>query len=124
MSHLDVLTDATQKELEKQGFASRHIWIECMLNMHFNSTDTAQPLYLHASSFSAPQQKAAAKHKPALKWGQFWYLGLAFGEVHSFCCLHLTLSLLTFTSNHTQYQSYISFSSDSLRSPMSKLCLP
>jgi 5-oxoprolinase (ATP-hydrolysing) len=40
-SRLDVLTDATRKELEKQGFAAEHIRTERMLNMRFNGTDTA-----------------------------------------------------------------------------------
>ncbi|KAI9464797.1 5-oxoprolinase [Russula earlei] len=40
-SRLDVLTDATRKELEKQGFAPEHIRTERMLNMRFNGTDTA-----------------------------------------------------------------------------------
>jgi hypothetical protein len=40
-----------------------------------------------------------------------------------FWSLHSMLSSSTFTSIHTQYQSYVSFSSDSLRSPMFKSCL-
>jgi 5-oxoprolinase (ATP-hydrolysing) len=40
-SRLDILTDATRKELEKQGFAPEHIRTERMLNMRFNGTDTA-----------------------------------------------------------------------------------
>ncbi len=40
-SRLDVLTDATRKELAKQGFAPEHIRVERMLNMRFNGTDTA-----------------------------------------------------------------------------------
>ena len=40
-SRLDILTEATQKELEKQGFAPERIRIERMLNMRFNGTDTA-----------------------------------------------------------------------------------
>jgi 5-oxoprolinase (ATP-hydrolysing) len=40
-SRLDVLTDATRKELEMQGFAAEHIRTERMLNMRFNGTDTA-----------------------------------------------------------------------------------
>jgi 5-oxoprolinase (ATP-hydrolysing) len=40
-SRLDILADATQKELEKQGFAPEHIRTERMLNMRFNGTDTA-----------------------------------------------------------------------------------
>jgi 5-oxoprolinase (ATP-hydrolysing) len=38
---LDALTDATQKELEKQGFPTERIRIERMLNMRFDGTDTA-----------------------------------------------------------------------------------
>ncbi|KAI0251049.1 5-oxoprolinase [Lactifluus subvellereus] len=40
-SRLDTLTDATRKELEKQGFPPERIRIERMLNMRFNGTDTA-----------------------------------------------------------------------------------
>jgi 5-oxoprolinase (ATP-hydrolysing) len=40
-SRLDVLTNATRKELEKQGFAPEHIRTERMLNMRFDGTDTA-----------------------------------------------------------------------------------
>ncbi|KAH9960659.1 5-oxoprolinase [Russula dissimulans] len=40
-SRLDVLTEATRKELEKQGFAPAHIRTERLLNMRFNGTDTA-----------------------------------------------------------------------------------
>jgi len=40
-SRLDALTDATQKELEKQGFPAERIRIERMLNMRFDGTDTA-----------------------------------------------------------------------------------
>lgn len=40
-SRLDVLTDATRKELEEQGFAPEHIQVERLLNMRFNGTDTA-----------------------------------------------------------------------------------
>jgi len=40
-SRLDALTDATQKELEKQGFPVERIRIERMLNMRFDGTDTA-----------------------------------------------------------------------------------
>ncbi len=40
-SRLDILTDATRRELEKQGFAPEHIRTERMLNMRFNGTDTA-----------------------------------------------------------------------------------
>lgn len=40
-SRLDALTDATRKELEKQGFAPERIRSERMLNMRFNGTDTA-----------------------------------------------------------------------------------
>ncbi|KAI0295802.1 5-oxoprolinase [Russula brevipes] len=40
-SRLDILADATRKELEKQGFAPEHIRTERMLNMRFNGTDTA-----------------------------------------------------------------------------------
>jgi 5-oxoprolinase (ATP-hydrolysing) len=38
---LDILTEATRKELEKQGFGPERIRIERMLNMRFNGTDTA-----------------------------------------------------------------------------------
>ena len=41
ISRLDVLTDTTRKELEKQGFAPEHIQVERLLNMRFNGTDTA-----------------------------------------------------------------------------------
>jgi 5-oxoprolinase (ATP-hydrolysing) len=40
-SRLDILTDATRKELEMQGFAAERIRTERMLNMRFNGTDTA-----------------------------------------------------------------------------------
>jgi len=40
-SRLDVLTEATRKELEKQGFAPAHIQTERLLNMRFHGTDTA-----------------------------------------------------------------------------------
>lgn len=40
-SRLDVLTDATRKELEKQGFSPEKIRTERMLNMRFHGTDTA-----------------------------------------------------------------------------------
>jgi 5-oxoprolinase (ATP-hydrolysing) len=40
-SRLDILTDATRKELERQGFAAEYIRTERMLNMRFNGTDTA-----------------------------------------------------------------------------------
>lgn len=40
-SRLDVLTNATRKELEEQGFAPEHIQVERLLNMRFNGTDTA-----------------------------------------------------------------------------------
>ena len=40
-SRLDIITDATRKELEKQGFSPEHIRTERMLNMRFNGTDTA-----------------------------------------------------------------------------------
>ena len=40
-SRLDALTEATQKELEKQGFPAERIRIERMLNMRFDGTDTA-----------------------------------------------------------------------------------
>jgi len=40
-SRLDVLTEATRKELEDQGFAPAHIRTERLLNMRFNGTDTA-----------------------------------------------------------------------------------
>jgi len=41
ISRLDILTDATRKELEEQGFAPEHIQVERLLNMRFNGTDTA-----------------------------------------------------------------------------------
>jgi len=40
-SRLDVLTDATRKELGRQGFGPEHVRVERMLNMRFNGTDTA-----------------------------------------------------------------------------------
>jgi len=40
-SRLDVLTEATRKELEEQGFAPARIRTERLLNMRFNGTDTA-----------------------------------------------------------------------------------
>jgi 5-oxoprolinase (ATP-hydrolysing) len=40
-SRLDSFSNATRKELEKQGFAPERIRIERMLNMRFNGTDTA-----------------------------------------------------------------------------------
>jgi N-methylhydantoinase A/oxoprolinase/acetone carboxylase beta subunit len=40
-SRLDVLTNATQKELKQQGFASEHIQVKCLLNMRFNGMDAA-----------------------------------------------------------------------------------
>jgi 5-oxoprolinase (ATP-hydrolysing) len=49
-SRLDVLTDATRKELEKQGFRPERIRIERMLNMRFNGTDTALMVLPEVSS--------------------------------------------------------------------------
>jgi 5-oxoprolinase (ATP-hydrolysing) len=48
-SRLDTLTDATRKELEKQGFPSERIRIERMLNMRFNGTDTGLMVLPEAS---------------------------------------------------------------------------
>jgi 5-oxoprolinase (ATP-hydrolysing) len=49
-SRLDALTDATRKELEKQGFRPERIRIERMLNMRFNGTDTALMVLPEVSS--------------------------------------------------------------------------
>ncbi|KAH9975282.1 5-oxoprolinase [Lactifluus volemus] len=51
-SRLDALTDATQKELEKQGFRPERIRIERLLNMRFNGTDTALMVLPEVSSKS------------------------------------------------------------------------
>jgi 5-oxoprolinase (ATP-hydrolysing) len=48
-SRLDTLTDATRKELEKQGFPPERIRLERMLNMRFNGTDTALMVLPEAS---------------------------------------------------------------------------